>query len=216
MLRTQHRDPLLTHVFHDDFERAQLGPSWLALAPAWRVVDGQLCGREAKNRGVWLRRRLPTNVRIEVDAVARSEAGDIKLEIFGDGRTGATSASYRNASGYVLIYGGWRNSLHVTARLDEHGIDRAVTEVAPGATARAAPVVAGRRYHITVERRDGRSLAWWVDGEPIHEIEDSEPLVGPGHDHLAFNVWSAPVCFDNLVVTPLQEKPSAAPADPAQ
>jgi hypothetical protein len=195
----------ITAVYQDDFARAELGPDWNVLSPTrWRITGGRLCGRGAKNRGVWLLRRLPTNARIELDAIAESAEGDLKVELWGDGMTGATQVSYTNATSYLLILGGWRNTKHVLARLDEHGEDRLELDVEPNSDdERARPISAGQPYRFSVERRDGRTLTWSVNGQEYFELTDPDPLAGEGHEHLGFNDWDAPVCFDNLKITPL-------------
>jgi hypothetical protein len=201
-------DPLLQGIFEDRFDRAALNPdgqrpAWRALSDAWRLRDGALCAEGAKNRGVWLLRRLPADVVIELEARAHSEEGDIKLELFGDGLTGAEGASYDDPSGYVLIFGGWQNSRHVLARLGEHRRDRLERVVDPQSEdPRALPVSSDRSYRMRIERDRGRRLRWWVDDTLLFELDDAEPLVGVGHDHFGFNDWSAPVCFDNLRIAP--------------
>lgn len=196
-------DPPLDGPFEDDFERAELGPDWLALSPVWRIEGGRLCGRGARNRGVWLKRTLPTVARIEVTAIAASDDGDLKLELWGDGRSGAKGATYDHATGYVAILGGWRNQRHVLARLDEHGDDRLELVVDPsGDDRRRRAVIAHRPVRFVFERTDEKTLRWEVDGVIVHEMVDEEPLRGPGHDHLGFNDWEAPVCFDDLRIEP--------------
>src|SRR5262249_44471170 len=71
-------DPLLTAPFTDRFDRATLGPDWTSTGAAWQIVGGRLCVEHARNHGVWLRRRLPTNAQIEFDAVSSSPEGDLK------------------------------------------------------------------------------------------------------------------------------------------
>lgn len=201
----EERDPLLTAPFEDRFDRAELGPDWRALSPAWKIQDGRLCARGARNRGVWLRRVLPEAARIEVTAIASSDDGDLKVELWGDGRSGARSTSYGDATSYLAILGGWRNSRHVLARLDEHGDDRIELLVDPRSDdPRQRAIAPGQPYHLRFERRDGRTLRWEVDGVPLFELEDDEPLRGPGHDHIGFNDWDAPVCFDDLRIEPLR------------
>jgi hypothetical protein len=209
-------DPPLDATFEDDFERAELGPAWLALSPAWKIQDGKLCAKGARNRGIWLRRTLPRDARIEVTATAGSEAGDLKVELWGDGRSGATGATYDDATSYLAIFGGWRNARHVLARLDEHGDDRSELTVEPSAEdPRRRPVTPGQPYRFRFDRRDGRTLRWEVDGVLMFELPDDDPLDGAGHDHLGFNDWDAPVCFDDLRVVPLSanvgERPPATP-----
>lgn len=197
-------DPLLDAPYQDDFGRQSAGADWRLLGPTWRIESGALCARGARNRGAWLRRRLPTNARIEFDARSDSPDGDIKAELWGDGRSGAKGVSYDDATSYLTIFGGWRNRWHVLARLDEHGEDRLAVALAERAEdPRKRRVEPGQRYRFKVERRDGRTLSWWVDGVLIHRLEDDAPLAGRGHDHFGFNDWSVHVCFDNLSITPL-------------
>lgn len=196
--------PPITAPFEDAFDRAEVGPDWNVLSPKWKIQNGRLCVRGAKNRGVWLLRKLPVNARIEFDAIAEASEGDLKVELWGDGQSGATSTSYNNATSYLAILGGWKNSKHVLARLDEHGDDRLEMDVEPGADdERARPVEAGQPYRFKVERKDGKTVGWSVNGLAYFELPDDDPLVGPGHEHLGFNDWDSPVCFDNVRVTPL-------------
>ncbi|WP_104977276.1 hypothetical protein [Sorangium cellulosum] len=191
-------------VFEDDFDRSALGPDWNALSPKWKIEDGRLCARAARNRGVWLKRPLPENARIEFDAIAEAPDGDLKAEVWGDGRSGATAASYTNATSYLVILGGWKNTKHVLARLDEHGADRLEIDVDPESDdERARPVAPGQPYRFRIERRDGKTISWAVNDVDYLELRDPAPLAGPGHEHLGFNEWDAPVCFDNLRITPL-------------
>lgn len=180
--------------FEDHFDRARPGPDWLDTSEgAYSIVGGKLRAKGARNHPLWLRRRLPRDVRIELTARSESSAGDIKLEVFGDGRSYATEDSY-TATSYVVIFGGWSNTISALARMNEHGDDRQER--------RDRRVVPGRTYRFKIERQAGK-LGWWVDGERILGMDDPEPLEGSGHDHFAFNDWDAEVFFDDLVVTPL-------------
>jgi hypothetical protein len=179
--------------FTDDFERDELGEHWNNTGASWRIVNGQLHIRNARNRPLWLRRTLPRDVRIEFDARSESPEGDIKVEVFGDGASRATTESY-TATSYVVIFGGWGNSLNVLARMDEHGADRVV-----GPRRRVEP---GRTYRMRIERRGNRITAW-ADDEELVSMDDPHPLEGRGHDHFAFNDWQAELWFDNLRITPL-------------
>ncbi|HZY02471.1 MAG TPA: hypothetical protein VFF02_03165 [Anaeromyxobacteraceae bacterium] len=176
--------------YHDDFQRERIGPDWFAAGGQWRIRDGELWSPGVKNNPLWLRMRLPRDAAVEFDA--RSEtgagprAGDIKFEIFGNGRD--------HASGYVCIFGGWGNQISVIARLDEHGADRRER--------RDVKVVPGRSYHMRVERA-GRELRWLVDGELFLTFDDPRPLEGRGHDRFGFSSWQADVFFDNLRIRPL-------------
>lgn len=184
---------------------SNLGPNWIeAKTNAWRVENGRLCGQGAHNHPVWLNKVLPVNARIEFDAVAFSDEGDLKCEVWGDGHSYATSTSYTNATSYLPILGGWKNTAHVLARLNEHGADRHEIKVDKNSDdPRQRPVQKGQVYHFKVERTDGRTIRWFVDGLEYLKWEDASPLAGQGHDHFGFNEWEAKVCFDNVKVTPL-------------
>lgn len=196
--------PLITSAFEDDFQREELGDDYVATSDAWTLRVGRLCVRNAKNQPVWLRRRLPVNARIEFDASSSSPDGDIKAELWADGRSAASGVSYNDATGYLVILGGWRNQFHVLARLDEHAPDRPEVRVDPsGNDLRARPVAPHHTYHFKIERRDGRTLRWFVDDIEVISFTDPQPLKGSGHEYFGFNDWQTPVCFDNLKITPL-------------
>jgi len=197
--------PLIERRFVDNFERAEPGPDWNITGAGWSVKEGRLCVSNAHNHPAWLRRRLPTNARIEFEATSASVDGDLKAEAWGDGQSAASRNSYTNATSYLVIFGGWKNSLHVLARLDEHGADRKALHVEPGESdPRAQPVLPDRAYRIKIERTDGKTVRYFVDEVEILSLNDASPLLGVGHEHFAFNDWEVPACFDNLTITPLK------------
>ena len=186
----------------------------------WRVDQGTLHSPGVKNNPLWLKAKLPQNVAVEFDARSQSQEGDIKCEIFGDGTD--------HASGYVLIHGGWNNSLSIIARLDEHGapmsqLQQEANRVAsekklPSAgvketgvftpttrmrvEANPYPVQIGKTYHWRIERR-GSMITWFIDGQKFMEFDDPYPLVGEKHDRFAFSSWEAELYFDNLKIEAL-------------
>lgn len=175
-------------VFSDDFERSDVGDDWQRGSGEggggeWRVVDGWLRGKALKNDPLWLTQPLPRRARIEFDARALSPTGDLKVEVFGDGEN--------HASGYILIFGGWNNTLDVIARLDEHGDDR---------KARSTRKVKPRQVYRMAVERSGGTIKWFVDDDLFMTYSDDEPLTGPEHAHFAFSNWMAPVEFDNVRV----------------
>ena len=179
--------------YTDGFERDRIGDDWQNTGGPWDIRDGWLHVRGARNRPLWLRRVLPRDVRIELDVKSTTPDGDIKIEVFGDGSSRATSESY-TATSYVIVFGGWNNSTNLIARMDEHGADR---EVGP-----RRPVEPNRVYHLKIERR-GSTITAWVDGEELASMDDPDPLEGRGHDHFAFNNWQSDLWFDNLEIYPL-------------
>jgi hypothetical protein len=186
-------------------DRGSLGPNWVQIKTnAWRVEGGKLCVQNARNHPVWLNRTLPVNARIEFDVTGFSDDGDLKAEVWGDGASYATGTSYTNATSYLAILGGWKNSLHVLARLNEHGTDRKEIHVDKDSDdPRQRPAQKGQTYHFKIERNDGKTVRWSVDGVDFISWNDPSPLAGQGHDHFGFNEWEAKVCFDNVKVTPL-------------
>jgi len=95
--------PILDEPFSDDFERTEVGSNYLATGPYYRLEGGRLCVKGARNHPLWLRRRLPKNARILVEASTTGNSGDIKVEAWGDGQTAATRISYTDASSYLAI-----------------------------------------------------------------------------------------------------------------
>ncbi len=180
-------------IFREDFDAAQLGPRWQTTGEGARVDDGMLVVDGIRNHPLWLDLPLPDDVRIEFDAWATTDEGDIKVELFGDGVSFATQPNYI-ASGYVVIFGGWNNSLSALVRKNEHGRQRVTTsdvEVEPD-----------KRYHFVLTRT-GNELHWEVNGAELLVYEDPQPLRGPGQDRFAFSGWDAQTHFDNLVIEAL-------------
>ena len=186
-----------------------LGPNWQVATGAptvWHIEKGMLCGKGALNRGVWLKKILPVNARIEFDAVSDSADGDLKAEVWGDGKSGATATSYTNATSYIAVLGGWKNTYHVLARKNEHGKDRKeITIDKESDDPREHPVSVGQNNHFKIERSDGKTVRFAANGIELMSYEDPDPLSGVGHDHLGFNNYWDTIksCYDNVKITPL-------------
>ena len=204
--------PPIVQTFVDDYSNpATVQEKYFSTGGLWRSVEGALLSPGVKNNPLWLKASLPNDVAVEFDVKSMSPEGDIKVEIFGDGTD--------HASGYVLIHGGWNNSISIIARLDEHAPSFNTLQaqaagqdlVAAGlyrndsrVRVEASPfkVEIGRQYHWRIERR-GKVLSWFIDGQPFMRFEDPLPLTGKGHDRFAFSSWEAQLYFDNLTVTAL-------------
>ena len=95
-----------TVPYTDDFENpGTVAKNYFSTGGFWRTVNGELLSPGVKNNPLWLKAKLPQNVAVEFDAKSMSPEGDVKVEIFGDGSD--------HASGYVLIHGGWNNTMSV-------------------------------------------------------------------------------------------------------
>jgi len=188
------KDELGAAPFTDAFARAELGADWLDTGGGYRIVGGQAVAHDAYNHPLWLKKRLPRDVVVEVDAESHSPAGDIKVELAGDGTSFDPDRGGYTSTGYVFIFGGWNNSLAVICRQNEHDDGRKAART-------DRKVELGRRYHFTITRQGG-ALDWRIDGQPFLAWTDPQPLEGAGHEHFAFNDWQADVRFDNLAVRP--------------
>ena len=186
--------PPIEGSYRDDFERTSLGPDYYKTGDGYRIVDGALNARGAHNRPLWLARKLPPgDLQIDLDAWSSSPAGDIKIELWGDGRSFDPDGNRYLATGYVLVFGGWSNTKSILANRDEHG---------SAMVSRSSPrVVPGQRYHWRIVRR-GAVIEWFIDDmtTPFLRYDDPAPLSGPGHEFLAFSNWEADTWFDNLVI----------------
>lgn len=168
-----------TRVYSDDFERTTTGEDWVNSSGKWKIVDGWLHARGDRNGGFWLDFPLPPKVRIEFDARSDSPDGDLKVEVF--------NAEQRHETGYILILGGWENSVSIIARQDEHGEDRLEVD---------AKVIIGSTHHFTIVRTDG-ALRWYVDGKPMLTYHDTNPLKGV---YMGFNNWDSDAYYDNIEI----------------
>ena len=186
-----------TLVFEDDFERTEIGEHYRQAEAdyksggpgTWTIQNGRLRAENIHNAALWLKTPLPTNVRVEFIARALTDTGDLKCEIFGDGKT--------HQSGYILINGGWNNRVRGIFRQDEHSKehvkkDRDCPTVGKNRVPRC--VDKGVDQNWTIERYDAR-VRWYIDGHLVITYDDAFPLDGR---HFAFNNWKAPTEFDQL------------------
>ncbi|MEO7035359.1 MAG: hypothetical protein ABI548_15650 [Polyangiaceae bacterium] len=180
--------------FNENFERAGVGSTWRDSGGSYRIVSGELVASHARHHPIWLRRRLPRDISMEFDARTMSPDGDIRVVVFGDGKSANPEAEGCQSTGYELVFGGWKNHLSELCRggQTDGGHQRARTDW---------PVVPGRTYHNYVTRKDG-IIAWYIDGHEMMSWTDPEPLTGPGHDAFGFDGGETEVFFDNLVIGP--------------
>lgn len=186
--------PPIDGELRDDFERATLGDQWHATAESYHIKDGALSAKGAFNHPLWLHRKLPHDVVIELDAWSNTPDGDIKVELFGDGTSFAHNKGQYTSTGYVAVMGGWNNSLSILAKGNEHG-SQLVKRSTP-------KVEKGKKYHWVIKRQ-GDMITWTIDGQPFLELRDRHKLYGEGHYYFGINNWQSDSWFDNLVIRPL-------------
>ena len=64
-------------------------------------------------------------------------------------------------------------------------------------------MVRGQLYQFKIERTDGKTIRWSVNGIEYLSWNDPAPLAGSSTITSASTSGSAKVCFDNVKVTPL-------------
>ncbi len=196
--------PAIDGVFVDNFARGTIGSNYYQSGFGYSIKDGKLSAKGAHNHPLWLRKKLPRNVQIDVQALSHSTAGDIKIEVFGDGMSFDKDGGRYKATGYVLVFGGWKNTTSLIARRDEHGKDM---------TKRNRPRVEPGQWYSYRIVRQGKLLQWYIDDftTPFLQYEDPNPLTGDSQAYLGFNNWESDTRFDNLRITPLPN--SAVPSN---
>ncbi|MDP2340525.1 MAG: hypothetical protein Q8O67_06190 [Deltaproteobacteria bacterium] len=182
------RGEQVPHAVADDFADPAIKARYHHQGGSWRVVDGALTTLGDHNLPLWLEAPLSKNVRIEFTSTSASPEVDMKVEVFGDG--------IRHESGYIVIVGGWKNTVTAIARLDEHEKGRA---------SRRTRWEQGKTCRWTIQRTDGRTLELFLDGERQLRYEDPDPLYGERNNRFAFSGWESEVTFDDLVITPLPD-----------
>jgi len=188
--------PPIKDEWRDTFDRDSVGGNYFPTGDGYTVTKNALNAKGAHNHPLWLRAKIPRDVRIEFETWSTQDRGDIKIEIFGDGHSFDADGGAYMATGYELIFGGWYNSKSIIARLDEHGKD--VVE------RREPRVNPNQHYKWRIERK-ANQLTWYVDDMTNHFLQliDPRPLEGMGHEYLGFNNWETDTWLDNLVISPL-------------
>jgi len=187
-------DPVVTD-FSDSFDRQELGSDWRDSGGHYSIVNGELAARNVRHHPLWLRKKLTPDVSLEFDVRTTSPEGDIRVVLFGDGKSANPDDSLGcPSSGYELVFGGGKNKRSEICR----GLDK-------GAGHRRVrtdwPVFPGMVYHFYITRKGGL-ISWYIGGHDMLAWEDPSPLTGPGHESFGFDGGEGEVFFDNLVIAP--------------
>jgi hypothetical protein len=188
-------DEPIVSEFTDTFDRADLGPAWRDTGGNYRIEKGELIARQVRHHPLWLRRVLPPNAAIEFDAWTNTPNADIRVVLYGDGKSTTAAGEGCQSSGYALVFGGWGNKLSVICRDQQAGHVRVRTDW---------PLVPGRQYHFYITRQKGL-LSWFLAGHELMTWDDPAPLGGPGHTAFGFDGAEGDVTFDNLTIAPLKD-----------
>lgn len=172
-------------VFHDAFERAELGPDWAVLAGDWTLTDGHLVSAGSEgDRRLMLTRDFPGLHRVSFRAMAIGETG------VGDLSAGIHAAPDDPRAGYMVQFGGLLNSVNRIARAGQP-----VESAAAITTGRIEP---GQWHDITAEFA-GRHVRLVVDGSVLLEYAEGYPLTGAGHERVSLYFYT-PVRIESIRV----------------
>ena len=182
-----------TKIFEDSFERAEIGENYTVQGGDWKIENGKLSSKTAKNRNLVLKSvDLPQNAVVELTMKSRSDAVDVKFNLWGDGKI------HDHGDGYTFILGGWNNRISVISKLDEHEKKRSEK--------RNASLEKGKLYRVKVVIISNK-IKWFVNGELFLEYNDETPLkVEDGYSKLSFANWKSDIEFDDLKIYALEEK----------
>jgi hypothetical protein len=180
--------------FSDSFDREELGSDWRDSGGHYAIVNGEVAARNVRHHPLWLRKKLQHDLSLEFDVRTTSSEGDIRVVIFGDGKSANPDSVACQSTGYELVLGGGKNKRSELCRGDEQG----------GGHRRVRtdwPITPGMVYHFYITRRGGL-LSWYIGGHDMMAWDDPNPLAGAGHDYFGFDGGESEVFFDNLVIAP--------------
>src|SRR5262245_41483176 len=80
--------PPIETSYVDSFDQHSISGDYRRTGGGYRLVDGALQAHGAHNHPLWLAKRLPPgDLQIDLDAWSTSPYGDMKIEVFGDGKS---------------------------------------------------------------------------------------------------------------------------------
>lgn len=192
------QEALLHTPFTDNFERNRPGSAWFDTIGRYVIDRGVLTISGGYNHPLWLRQPLPSEVEITLRTRALSSDGDLKIELFGDGKSFAFNRGRYFATGYVLCQGGWNNTKTFIARRDEHDPRLLMTTRFP------VNIGTWHEWRITTHFDGSRLvISWWIDGVLALRLVDPHPLYSSKNRYFGFSNWKSDANFDDLYIAPL-------------
>lgn len=197
-------------VFEDNFDSGVLSADWKQQGKAWYCVTGLLGTSESflkdskdNGWGCWLGRELPEYARIEFDIDFVGRGAVMVCELYATPPKGTASPA---GTGYKLVFGEKGAARPV--------IQRGMTSLVSGGV-NTKPVTASTAttHHIAIQRVDGQTFEWFIDGSLHARARDGNPKRG---GWLGFQYEDGMVLVDNIQVYDLDPRSKAvAPVAPA-
>ena len=181
------KEPKLTLLYSYDFNDGKLGPEWKNEGGDWKIVDGKLVSRRAKNKDLVLMKAHPADVAVTLDMLSHDDKIDIKFRTHGNPQGG----DLHDAGAYSYILGGWKGKISTITRIDEHEPNRVED--------RATKHKKDHWYKMKIVKKGGK-IQWFVDGKLYLTYEDKQPLAPPTYAHFSFSNWATRCEFDNLKI----------------
>lgn len=159
-------------VWHDNFDRDEVGPDWYVCGGKASIEAGRLL-LEGGGATIITERRFKADVRIEFDAEAHPGVPPCDL-------SATIGANKDHGYGYLFAFGGRSNQANQLLGLGVRQVDLEPPFV----------IEHGRVYRL-VAQKEGRRLTYTVDGVKILDAETPDPVGGPGFDRVGMVTWTA-------------------------
>ena len=150
-------------AFSDDFQRGRLGGSWRIIQGDWKIESGKLlCAKYPAE--ITVKKDFPGCHRLEFDVITEAKNPSDLSPVIQSGSTGF-------ASGYLLQFGGYGNTINRILRLGNVLEGKSVDH----------RFIEPRKLHKVVAQFDGQAVQLSVDGNIMARAADKPGLSGPQH-----------------------------------
>lgn len=183
-------------AWEDNFDRADVGPDWLAVSGKASIRDGRLL-LEGGGATLLTARTFAPDVRLEFDAEAMPGLPPCDL-------SATIGANKDHGYGYLLAFGGQNNRVNQLLGSGVHQVDRKPKLL----------IEHGKKYHI-IAQEEGKRLTCSVNGITILDAVSTDLAAGPGFDRVGLVTWNG-MYVDNLKVYERAEPHPDTPAYPGR